>query len=250
MASDNNINDKLLNCYENWLNTIVQPEKKKEFKSVQLSDVFVSGVSEYNSNEKTILFIGQEARDWKWDENNKLDFFQKYSVGYLNRQIYSWELNRDEKSQYKCNRSPFWNFIRQFKDQYNVIWTNINKLHGITDGKTYAFTDKIETFNKPFYFDGKCQSILLHEIDIIKPDIIICMAGNSCIRQKYINSAFGEDITKQEAYSDFFDNKELFTIGDYNNAKIIFTHHPRYIQQRYPKPKPMKNFAQAVKEKL
>lgn len=179
------VNQELQALHKVWQKEIMEPFCQ-EYQNQQYSDSFCTGVIDGNA-KKTIMFVGQQANNFFFKEyrkmiktNQKVDAAtsQNWITKYLKIQL---GIIKDNKA---INRSAFWECIRSFKEEYNIVWNNIDKLHICQysgEGKKYktkALSEKEEiALNDTFYFNGTNNTLFLHECDIIKPDIIVFITG-------------------------------------------------------------------------
>ncbi len=217
------INQELKKVQEEWYNQL--PEKFKDRE--KFSHPFFWGVSEkaWNEEKPLIMYMGEEARNWTFKDKKDI---QKYAIDYLERQVYGASIC-------KKNRSPFWTFIRKlnFKEEYNICWNNLDKLHRVVKATTKPLTYGVEKELHEILCDGK--SLLVREIEIVKPDFVIFMGK---AYNKSMAWAMGEnykvkDLNSYKPSSENFYVSEVKEIPESVRGsvqKMIWMYHPRYIQ--------------------
>lgn len=217
------INQKLRKVQEEWYNQLPKKFKEKE----KFSEPFFWGVSEkaWNEEKMLVMYIGEEANNW-WDFADK--DIQKYAIDYLESQVYGASI-------YEKNRSAFWAFIQDLKKEYNICWNNIDKLHRVENKKTKFLTYDMEKELHENLCDGK--SLLVREIEIVKPDIVIFMGKTY---NKSMAWAMGENY-KVEDLNSYKPSSESSYVSEVKEIpepirgsvqKMIWMYHPGYIQRQ------------------
>lgn len=225
------INEELLDAFTDWYNNValkVTPPMNYTF-----SRPFIGGVCDNSgAGKKNIMIVGQEARDLK-DYGKSLKEYQMWSISFLSSQLEKRE--HLENKECKKLSSPFWEFIRKIKCyffDYNIYWTNIDKLHLISKGKTERLEEECEKVLNNKYSNDK--SIFEMEIEIIKPAVIIFLTG-----PKYYQ-------TMEYALGTSFDDKPMLTknqskpivnitdkLKKYSYVESAFwTYHPNYLNMK------------------
>ena len=197
------INDELKIFQEEWLKTIVNKwiksggarknDTKKYFEKCYgnitfgFSEPFFTGVYDYTDKSlPMIMFVGQETNGWGCYDRfiNKSDVSDSQSFVWQLTKI-NMEKSKDielcsygEKNKYSYDSHAFWNFIRNIyeKINVNVVWNELDKIHYCCKDEkcvTLWKEDELE-LNKPLE-NGK--SLLLNEIEIIKPDLVVFLTG-------------------------------------------------------------------------
>lgn len=225
------INKELLNAFTDWYNDVVLQVSSP--MNYTFSRPFIGGVCDnFGAEKKTIMIVGQEARNLT-DYGKTLKEYQMWSISFLSSQLE--KIEHLENKEYKKLSSPFWKFIRKIKRyffDYNIYWTNIDKLHLISKGKTKRLKEECEKVLNEKYLNDK--SIFEMEIEIIKPAVIIFLTG-----PKYHQ-------TMEYALGTSFDDKPMLTknqskpivnITDkfkkYSYVKSAFwTYHPKFLSMR------------------
>lgn len=234
-------NKQLRELYSQWYKKTLLPFLKNKNTTIY-SLPFVSGM--LAEHKQTIMIIGQEARIYdhftEYSNPQKLiSDRQNWTLGYLSRQLYK---NDDYKNYYneyiKYNRSPFWNFFRRFKENYNIVWSNLDKVHTFTKGDVKALNIEDEVALNQRNLNGK--SILEREIEIIQPDVVIFITGPNY--QQSMETALGLDkgILQNFAQKMKITQNELpiTSIKECGNQlfdasnKVFWTYHPNYLNYK------------------
>lgn len=231
-----NINEELLDAFTDWYNNValkVTPPMNYTF-----SRPFIGGMCDISDTEKrtikknTIMIVGQEARNLT-DYGKTLKEYQEWSISFLSSQLE--KIEHSGNKEYKKLNSPFWKFIRQIKSyfsDYNIYWTNIDKLHLISKGKTKRLKEKCEKVLNEKYLNDK--SIFEMEIEIIKPAVIIFLTGPHYYK------------TMGYALGTSFDDKPMLTknqskpivnitdkLREYSYVESAFwTYHPKFLNMK------------------
>ena len=155
-----------------------------------------------------LMIIGQQTNDWTCSDN--LDHLMKtYEDFNLGVKYYS---------------SPFWNITRKLEIamgnvEYSCVWTNINKFD----------LDKNRPYGKFEREISKLDSILIGEIEILKPRVCIFFTGPS----------FDQRIEK------IFEGVTFENVGNWKKSQLsklshqmlpiltYRTHHPKSLRIRY-----------------
>ena len=195
MTSDTN--RELRELQQDWYNKL--PDNKyKQYDT--FSSPFCFGISEKtieerNTGKPLIMYIGEEPNNWWFEEEEQrvLEYVQGCSIAYFDRQMRkSSEKQSDYEEKYcdaytngviKRNSSQFWNLLRKIKKELNcaACWNDLDKLHRIGEKRE---TIKLNDFSLEeqaqlhIPFNDSNQSLLLQEINLLKPDIIIFMGAN------------------------------------------------------------------------
>ena len=219
------INEELLDAFTDWYNKValkVTPPMNYTF-----SRPFIGGVCDNSgAGKKNIMIVGQEARDLK-DYGKSLKEYQMWSISFLSSQLEKRE--HLENKECKKLSSPFWEFIRKIKCYFFDYWTNIDKLHLISKGKTERLEEECEKVLNNKYSNDK--SIFEMEIEIIKPAVIIFLTGPDYYK------------TMGYALGTSFDDKPMLTknqskpivnitdkLREYSYVESAFwTYHPNYL---------------------
>lgn len=159
-----NLNDELARRYQEYLDLIQgNPAMScNEYSYPLLMNVF----PQYSQVSLKILFVGKETFGWLGTMDNQENLRVEYLMnGYKNFEFANG-----------CNNynSPFWRFIRTFhgllnKDEYPMgfLWTNVSKHDA---NKTTPDKRQRLILTDGFF-------LLKDEIAIVKPDVVLFMAG-------------------------------------------------------------------------
>lgn len=243
------LNKELRQLQQQWYDKL--PKEYKEYDD--FSSPFCFGISNAAWSDKLplIMYIGEEPKDWWFNDENHheqdIEYLQEYSIAYLEKQLYStsdfWECQcvKDYPHVFdKQNTSPFWTFIRDvYKEndtiKYNICWNNLDKLHRIVESKTKPLTYEMEAeLHNILLFE---KSLLLNEIELVKPDIIIFMGKyyNKSMAGAMGNNYGVKDLDKYSPSPETFfvsEVKEIPTPLQKIIKKMIWIYHPNYIQHQ------------------
>ena len=184
------LNEQLLEVQSVWEEECYIPLKEEykqnEEKLGKLSCAFGFGVSDdYLNAPKRVMIVGQEANDHslkyvKWNLKN----WQKWAVAYLEYQL---DINKENEYDIQSNYSPFWQFIKRFKEAgYGVCWNNLDKVRRYEYLLETGWKEKKLQYDKENskrallnkrIFDGNGKSLLQKEIEIAKPDTVVFAVG-------------------------------------------------------------------------
>jgi len=111
----------------------------------------------YGKQKNKLMIIGQQTKGWSYDHkniNNQLEAYEEFNVG---ENYYA---------------SPFWNITRKLEktlgnDMLSCAWTNLNKFD-LDEDRPYGEYEKAI---------AELDSILIDEIDILKPNICMFYTG-------------------------------------------------------------------------
>ena len=163
----------------------------------------------YQNQSKKLLIIGQQTNWWE------------YNINDIDKQMKSYEGFNVGENYYA---SPFWNIIRKLElvlgnDKCSCTWTNLNKFD-LDSGRPYG-NYELEI--------SKLDSILIKEIQILKPDICVFFTGPSFdgrLKSIFDNILF----TKVDNWG----INQLSKLTHPNLPKLSFrTHHPKSLRIRY-----------------
>lgn len=238
------INKVLINMQEIWYKQLLKTHF--EFKDyAKFSSPFCFGISKYawNEHRPLIMYIGEEPNDWCFNDENhnkqNIGRLQEYSITYLEKQLYA-TLDTEKYQCVKQNTSPFWSFIRDiYKEnntvKYNICWNNLDKLHQIVESKTRPLTYNMEEKLHNILILEK--SLLLNEIELVRPDIIIFMGK---YYDKSMAWAMGHNYVVSEL-DKYIPSPETCFVSEVKEIpypiqtkikKMIWIYHPNYIQHQ------------------
>ncbi len=230
-------NEKLLKVQAAWYQALAE-DWCSQNPDQTYSAPFCCGISFSMSDptKKTIMIIGQEARNWHtFIENHPLKFMQDEGIRCFEEQFGL----RD--GAYKIN-SPFWRWFKRFQE-CNIVWNNLDKLHRYVQkddaeaGETRYLRLKDEMhLSQPFSLEGDApRSLLVREIDMIEPDIVLFVTGPSYFKSMAL--ALGMDASVLKMHKPTDENlvsniSELVNAISYKSKKIprvIWTYHPNHL---------------------
>lgn len=221
------INEELLDVFTDWYNKVAlnaTPPMNYTF-----SRPFIGGVCDnFGAGKKNIMIVGQEARDLK-DYGKSLKEYQMWSISFLSCQLEKRE--HLENKECKKLSSPFWEFIRKIKCyffDYNIYWTNIDKLHLISKGKTERLEKECEKVLNNKYSNDK--SIFEMEIEIIKPAVIIFLTGPDYYKTMgyALGTSFDDKpmLTKNQPIVNITDKLRKYSYVE----SAFWTYHPNFLK--------------------
>ncbi len=192
-------------------------EKKREsFKSVynkfpndKLCGPLLTSPGElYEKQPNKLLVVGQETNEWSDeidDIENQMRCYEEFNVGINYRS------------------SPFWNVSRKLEkilgnEPYSCAWTNISKFDVNGKRPQGIHLEEIK----------KLDSILVDEINILKPDICIFFTGigfDDRIFTAFPNVAFSA--------VELWDMSQLSQLKQPSLPALTFrTYHPKYLRMK------------------
>ncbi len=243
----NYIDDKLKDAQGDWNKNILCPYQQvnKDDISQPFYCTFADEYAVLKETNKTIMIVGKETnRGYHfYDKNHPWTLISKRNswYDYFIKQMKLTSKRTNEIMRW--NRSAFWKIFRCFA-QNNVLtcWNNINKCERLEciNGKECRTTCLNEKQTKAlctqYGYDNK--SLLQREIEIVNPDIVLLMVGNS---QHYIQSictSFGineKDLSHNIPYINGVYMHDITNIVYKQNVgkvpKVIWTYHPSYLQR-------------------
>lgn len=163
----------------------------------------------YENQPIRLMIIGQQTNGWDYyvdDLDCQMKVYKDFNLGI---DYYS---------------SPFWNITRKLENilgnkEYSCVWTNINKFD-LNNDKPYGnYEIEISAFD----------SLLIDEIDILKPDVCIFFTGpyfDYRIKSIFTNIIF-DDING-------WDKRLLSKLKHPKLPSLSFrTHHPKSLRIRH-----------------
>ncbi len=196
-----------------------------------ISNPFIYGETELDSNLPKVMIVGQEARNYKeykyqnwYDNEDGLRSEQQWTIDYLERQVYG------RKTGTKFNRSPFWSFFRKIRRYgFRPMWNNLDKAHAIVDKKTTSLSVEQERYlSKPLNSNGK--PLLLNEIQVSRPEAVIFVTGP----HYYESMAIAIDCEDTQLYEKRPDQNDVIKRIDCVVDEVIplfWTYHPNYLRR-------------------
>lgn len=138
------INEELLDAFTSWYNKVALEVTSS--MNYTFSRPFIGGVCDnFGAGKKNIMIVGQEARGLN-DYGKSLKEYQMWSIEFMSKQLGYKKYLKNQT--YSKVTSPFWRFVCGFTD-YSIYWTNIDKLHLISKGKTKQLVS----------FQAKCKKV-------------------------------------------------------------------------------------------
>jgi hypothetical protein len=149
--------EQLKNLYTNNINAFNQIRLTFPNEQFDLPGPFLMSPNTlYSRQKRRLLIIGQQTKGWTYDVDieKQQSTYESFNVG---ENYYS---------------SPFWNITRKLEkavgnDAFSCAWTNINKFDLEEDRPYGEFEQAI----------SKLDSILIEEINIIKPEVCMFFTG-------------------------------------------------------------------------
>ncbi len=226
----NQMNKRLQAIYQEWkievYDTFINDKEQIETGNIKYSAPFYAGIpEEFDSTKKTLLFVGQEASKWwRCYEDPHREFPQNHSVGYAQTQV-------GNNKEHNFNGSPFWRLFRKLSEKYNMVWTNIDKVHRIGgDKETLSLTLKDElALNSPFGKSGK--TIFQNEIEIIDPDVILFVTGPNYYQTMAKAAGIDGDILYSQKPTPPNPVNEISNIIELTR-RTFWSYHPRYLNSQ------------------
>ena len=252
-------NEQLLDCQKKWFEIVEKwiednrnnpTDKKKRYFSdkcktekFSFSHPFFTSLYQMDDNKPLIMFIGQETNGWGdyfGDENKAFEGVNEIETAQNFVKEYTWNnvKNQDKKHRidYKNNKYTgynsysFWRFIRDvYKKSGNntdIVWTELDKIHYCCNHKKCItlWTEDEVKLNGPLC-DGK--TILQHEIDIVKPNLVVFLVGPNYY--KSMETA----LQKSDLYLYIPSEKESFTEFKVYDTECLWSYHPNFLLRRF-----------------
>ncbi len=244
------INEKLNEMQEAWFNDIAKKiyDSYTETKYSLSSPFYSRLLNNHNNNKRIVMIVGQEVGAWseykendKWNNPEKSSRWSAYwtllKQGKTIENIKSIMDIDDDFTSKKHKNSPFWNFINKFDgNKYTIFWTNLDKVHSNSfltsyskkSNDFYIFKDKLKELNEKFIYNNKELSILQHEIEIVKPDIVIFTTGSNNVYVSSMEKALDIKLNYAPTYS-----KQHTNLNDalkvIENTNYFWTYHPKFL---------------------
>lgn len=148
--------EKLKKLYESKLNDF--KSIRDTFPNDDLAGPFLMSPNLlFGKQANKLLIIGQQTKGWTYDHENIDKQFETYEKFNLGENYFA---------------SPFWNITRKLEkalgnEVLSCAWTNLNKFDLDEDRPSGEYEQAI----------AKLDTILIDEIDIIKPNICMFFTG-------------------------------------------------------------------------
>ena len=268
------INERLRNISIEWLNSekvrkwinnggdndIVDWLKKNlGTEKYFISEPFFFGVPEKFVNEREkplIMVVGQETDLYGNIENiintngNMIEENIARSQNWviqaticINRaeDNCQWENYKGETQSIHIKSTPFFSFLRELSQSYNVCWNNLDKIHytavvaeytnDMKNAKEVKQKEEVVTLydqDEEKLFAPKLlstnKSLLESEINIVKPDIVLFTTGPNY--QKSMEHQMGELFDEKPN-----GEKNLIVEAKAGDIKYYWTYHPMYLSR-------------------
>ncbi len=215
-------NSNLEKLYGDYYEKLIQ--RKDKYNGDPCCPLFLKVFPEYSTAKNKLLIVGKETNSWVGrmkDEHSLssiIDAYDDFSLGHGYHGKSGKELKR-------TLNSPFWNFSRSIYTSLNpnacrkelgFLWTNVSRMDS---GKRYRVMPsenrRIEDFQ-----------LLLGEIQILKPDTILFLAGNdyNVELEKHLGLTWTPQNERLHMYK-----LKLPVPGFPNNTYKVY--HPRYLSK-------------------
>ncbi len=212
------MNEKLLEAQTAWYEQVAIPYCQKH-NPENFSAPFCCGIAKYDDTKPTVMIVGQEARISK---------STKKSLG----EMQAWGINYQlEQFAHGTNSSPFWRLLKKF-DECNIVWNNLDKIHRYKENGNCGtlILDDESILSSPFVYENERKSLLLHEVNMIKPNIILFITGPNY----HASMATALGIEDKKAFKRTKPTKKshihLIDIPDLN-PPALWTYHPAYLNR-------------------
>ena len=191
------INKKLLTYQRKWFVEIVEDwvsnstnnqKKKKHFskyaEAIGFSEPFFTSVYATDGNLPKVLFVGQETNGWgnysNFDGTDKaLIKSQEFVAEFTKNNIAIRDKHLKIQDCKGYDPHIFWQFVRNVYDKtgngIHIIWTELDKIQYYCGNKYYKLWAEDENLLNSPVENGK--TLLLLEIETIKPDYIVFLTG-------------------------------------------------------------------------
>lgn len=221
--STEEINSKLEKLYSDYYKRLI--ERKLEYEGDPSCPLFLKAFPAYTAAKNKILIIGKETNSWVGsmkDEHSLariLEEYDEFSLGHGYR-------GKSGKEPKRTLNSPFWNFSRSIYTALNpdanrkdlgFLWSNVSRMDS---GAEYRVMPSENRKKEDF-------QLLADEIEILKPDTVIFLAGNDYNEEieKHIGLKW---TTKNERLQ--IHKPEIRVTGLPENTYKVY--HPRYLSTR------------------
>lgn len=213
--------------YSEWKREVLEPHMLSK-SNTEYSEIFCIGTtSDYDVKKKTVMIVGQEANNYGSFGKCSLEELIAWPQEYMDRQLLGI-LNGNI-----YNGSPFWMMSRKYYNLgFNVVWNNLDKVHKIVNGTTVALSE-VEEMNLNVPFGKENKTLLLQEIDLIKPDIIVFATGPNYS----LSMASSLGINRDDLLKNFRPSRDGFIreISDIAKlaSQVFWTYHPKYLNTNH-----------------
>lgn len=191
---------------------------------------FIYGCSAINTNERSVMVIGQEAYDFPRYDNSvsfSLKVQQDFTVRFLEKQAYG--INNGEKYE----NSPFWDLFRLMTNEgLKPSWNNVDKVHRIivSDNKSETSSLSVDDemiLDAPINSNG--YTLLQIEINIVKPNTIVFATGPHYYKTMAASLGIDPDILYGMRPQKVMPIKNISSVVD-NGINILWSYHPKYLR--------------------
>lgn len=238
----NDINNELIDLYrekfnEDYCNKIAAFNESCSDGLKITNPWLLAASNDYCNASKRVMVIGQESYGWNKDFNNG-DMIKGVFIPVLMKH-YDDFVNIDKG--YKDRTSPYWNLYKKLirsNGKVGFIANNVGKVGYVFKGKGMRGFDAS--------INDALTDIVKREIDICKPDVIICLC--SYLYDSHLSKRIGsfntetvlQGVSKQKFAK--LTNEWL----DARGIKCYRTYHPAYLIQRNGK----KEWSRLIREEL
>ncbi|CAB1221344.1 hypothetical protein [Acinetobacter bouvetii] len=224
-----NINNELKSIYEAVWDNLLKDLYAFEDANEYTAPLLLKFPDDYfKSENKRIMFFGQETRGWQNKIDNELPSIEKIMNVYQRYFIENNMKYRDQKTKKMISRSSFRSGIVNLRGglkkrnlSIDLIWNNINKIgrHGEKVGVNSRVREiEFEKFN-----------VIPQEIELLKPNFLIFFTGP--YRDKEILNKF-PNLTIEKHLK--FSSKELVLVKNAEGEIVgLRTYHPNYLKGFY-----------------
>lgn len=269
------INKQLLELSKKWLNSdnvkewIKKRNKEKDLNKETalkkwldrnlktdkyfISEPFFFGIPEYEDKEKPlIMVVGQETDLYGNIENiintngNMIEENIARSQNWVIQATIcingaedncQWENYKGETQSIHIKSTPFFSFLRELSQSYNVCWNNLDKIHYTAEIDVVDYNNgKLKKKEKAvtlYVKDEKTlfgqqidngKTLLESEIDIVKPDMVLFVTGPNY--KESMEYQMGELFNKKPN-----GEENLIVEAKAGDIKYYWTYHPVYLSR-------------------
>lgn len=232
--------------------------KSYKSKIYGFSQPFFTGVYSYeDATLPLIMFVGQETNGWgdysefdgiaeiklsqeyvcEYAFNSIIDKKEKKRFPYIQKKYDYGIMERSDNSSNTEKECPllyakvrFWDLIRNVCEKSgrepNIVWTELDKIHYFYVEKNNKRCVKLWSEDEKELneiVDDTNRTMLEHEIEIIKPDLVVFLTGPS-YAQSMKDALHKYDLKKPN--SDVF-VREFSVL----NTACLWTYHPNYLNR-------------------
>lgn len=224
-----NINNELKSIYEAVWDNLLKDLYAFEDANEYTAPLLLKFTEDYfKSENKRIMFFGQETRGWQNKIDNELPSIEKIMNGYQRYFIENNMKYRDQKTQKMISRSSFRSGIINLRGglkkrnlSVDLIWNNINKIG--------RHCEKVGVNSRVREIEFEKFNVIPQEIELLKPNFLIFFTGP--YRDKEILNKFPN--FKIEKYKTLSKNEFVLIKNDKDEIVGFRTFHPNYLKGFY-----------------